>query len=98
MSVGSEGALLAGRYRLTRLLGRGSTADVHAAFDVALQANVALKRFRAQSPEGLRGLKAEFRALTEIHHAGLIELFDLVVTDETAFFTMELFEGRTFVD
>jgi hypothetical protein len=91
-------ALLADRYRLLRKLGSGSTADVHAAFDTVLGANVALKRFREHSPAALRGLKAEFRTLADIHHPGLVKLFDLVVAPDTAFFTMELLEGVTFVE
>jgi hypothetical protein len=91
-------ALLADRYRLLRKLGSGSTADVHAAFDTVLGANVALKRFRDHSPAALRGLKAEFRTLADIHHPGLVKLFDLVVAPDTAFFTMELLEGVTFVE
>jgi predicted Ser/Thr protein kinase len=98
MATGGPESLLAGRYRIVRRLGGGSTADVHEAFDVALGASVALKQFRERSAASLRSLKAEFRKLADIQHPGLVKLFDLVVAADTAFFTMELVEGTTFVE
>jgi hypothetical protein len=98
MNLDATATLLAGRYQLVRKLGGGSTADVHAAFDTVLGASVGLKCFREQSPGALRGLKAEFRMLADIHHPNLVKLFDLVVTEEVAFFTMELVNGVTFAE
>jgi eukaryotic-like serine/threonine-protein kinase len=98
VSVDAAATLLGGQYQLMRRLGGGSTVDVHAAFETVLGAHVALKCFREQSPGALRGLKAEFRALAETHHPNLVKLFDLVVTDQVAYFTMELVDGVTFVE
>jgi hypothetical protein len=98
VTVDPTPTLLAGRYRLGRRLGAGATADVHEAFDTALGATVALKRFHAHTPGALRDLKAEFRTLADIHHPGLVKLFDLVVAPDAAFFTMELVEGVPFTE
>jgi tRNA A-37 threonylcarbamoyl transferase component Bud32 len=45
------------------------------------------------SAEALLLLKAEFRALSGIHHPGLVRLFDLVVSPSDVFFTMERVHG-----
>jgi hypothetical protein len=71
---------------------------VYEAIDTALGATVALKRFREASPDALIRIKAEFRALAGIHAPGLVRFFDLVVTDDAAFFTMELVDGISIAD
>jgi serine/threonine protein kinase len=91
--MSSDNEILAGRYRLVRRLGSGSSCDVYAAIDLELGVTVALKRFRETSPEALLRIKSEFRALSGIHAPGLVQFFHLVVSDDLAFFTMELVDG-----
>ena len=89
----SDPEVLAGRYRLVRCLGRGASCDVYEAVDLSLGSTVALKRFREASLDALIRTKLEFRALADIHAPGLIRFYDLTVTEDAAFFTMELVHG-----
>jgi eukaryotic-like serine/threonine-protein kinase len=54
---------------------------------------VAVKTFRVPTPGQLVRLKKEFRALSEISHKNLLDLYELVVEGETCFFSMELVEN-----
>jgi len=86
-----------GDFRIDRRLGAGGMGEVFAATHVETGQRLALKVLRITSPTLLYRFKREFRALADITHpnvAGLYELF--VPTDGSAFFTMELVEGRPF--
>jgi serine/threonine protein kinase len=85
----SDGA----RYELGRMLGRGNAGAVYLALDRETGEQVALKKlFRIDTKSVLR-LKREFRALTNIHHANLVKLYDLGRTGDSWFLTMEYIEG-----
>jgi serine/threonine protein kinase/tetratricopeptide (TPR) repeat protein len=86
-----------GRYRIGRKLGAGGMGIVYAAHDGTRDAEVALKLLRRPDPDGLFRFKREFRALTDIHHANLVNLYELVADDDRWFFTMELLVGVDFV-
>jgi serine/threonine protein kinase len=94
----SDSEILAGRFQLLYRLGSGALCDVHAALDLEDGSRVALKRFRAPSRDGHTLLKAEFRTLVDHAIPGLVRFFDLVVRDDTAFFTMELVHGKTLTE
>jgi eukaryotic-like serine/threonine-protein kinase len=81
------------RFERRALLGRGATGAVYRAFDAELRCEVALKTLLGVSEDLAEELKFEFRILRGVSHPNLVQLYDLVVTDEEAFFTMELVEG-----
>lgn len=83
----------AGRYRVVETLGRGSMGIVHRVHDTRRGIEVALKTILHATPEGLRTLKHEFRALAGLRHPHLVQLYELSVDDRAAFFTMELADG-----
>src|SRR5262249_24934468 len=60
--------------------------------------DVALKTLDTRDPDQLYRLKREFRVLAGITHPNLVQLHELVVTDNECFFTMELVDGVTFID
>ncbi|HEY0985508.1 MAG TPA: serine/threonine-protein kinase, partial [Kofleriaceae bacterium] len=68
------------------------------AHDLALGSTVALKRFRENSLDALVRIKSEFRTLADIDAPGLVRFFDLMVTGDAAFFTMELVDGAPLTD
>jgi eukaryotic-like serine/threonine-protein kinase len=87
--------VLAGRYRLVRLLGRGGMSDVYEAFDESTGRSVAVKIVRSSDPEFGRRLAQEARALESFEHPGLIRLLDIGSVDDQPFLVMELIVGQT---
>ena len=79
-------AVLCDRYRLTRRVGRGGSADVFAAVDEFLHRPVAVKLFRTDVPAGggLRRVEAEMRMLARLRHPGLVTVFDAGLTADDA--------------
>jgi serine/threonine protein kinase len=70
--------LVAGRYVLGPLIGRGGRAVVHEGTDPLLQREVAIKLFRtdAVEPGSVRVQEAEARLLAGMNHYALTTLFD----------------------
>ena len=85
------------RFRIVRRVGAGGMGVVYEAEDRKLGRIVALKTIKHRDVELLYRMKREFRALADLSHPNLIELFDLVVEDDACFFTMELVHGVDFV-
>jgi eukaryotic-like serine/threonine-protein kinase len=87
--------LVAGRYRLERLLGHGGMADVYRAQPAAGGQAVAVKVVRSTDPELARRLTREAKALSGFDHPGLVRLLEAGVHDHHAYLVMELVEGPT---
>ncbi|KDP92377.1 MULTISPECIES: serine/threonine-protein kinase [Clavibacter] len=98
------GTLLAGRYRISGLLGRGGMATVYRASDETLGREVAVKVFATDSadPGEVERQEGEVRMLAGLSHPGLVTLFDVgddVVADRAlAFIVMEIVDGSTLAD
>ena len=94
--------LLAGRYRLEQLLGRGSMGAVWKAHDVVLRRSVAVKEVLlppTQSAEENaisreRALR-EARAIAALSHPNVVTLFDVVEDDGRPWVVMELVPARS---
>jgi hypothetical protein len=69
---------------------------VHRAFDSARGGDVALKAINVSRPDDLYRLKREFRLLADLSHPNLVQLHELFVYENSAFFTMELLFGTDF--
>ncbi|WP_440694599.1 serine/threonine-protein kinase [Clavibacter nebraskensis] len=101
---GLAGTLLAGRYRISGLLGRGGMATVYRAADETLGREVAVKVFATDSadPGEVERQEGEVRMLAGLSHPGLVTLFDVgddVVADRVlAFIVMEIVDGTTLAD
>jgi serine/threonine protein kinase len=95
--LSAEGPVVARRYRIVETLGAGGMGVVYRAEDLDLGRTVALKTFRVHSPDELFRLKHEFRSIVDLPHRNLVRLYDLVVTPEVSFFTMEYVRGVDFV-
>ncbi|MFH5877473.1 protein kinase [Arthrobacter sp. NA-172] len=98
--AGQPGTLLAERYRLGTLIGRGATASVYRARDERLGRDVALKLFTPLlgGPDGIARHETEMRLLATFNHPSLVTLLD-AGTDlrdpdhPRTFLTMELIHG-----
>ncbi|MGW0600476.1 serine/threonine-protein kinase [Streptomyces sp. NPDC002776] len=88
--------VVAGRYRLDDLLGRGGAADVYEGMDLRLRRPVAVKVFR---PDGAADTEERFdsegRLLAQLQHPGLITVYDCGRDDATPYLVMELVRGTT---
>lgn len=90
------GDLVAERYRVERLIGRGGMASVYAAHDTRLERDVALKIFRPElaDRDDMRRHEGEVRMLAGLNHPGLVTLFDAVADDDgAAVLVLELVGG-----
>ncbi len=97
--TGGGQRVVADRYRLLSLLGRGGTAEVWKAEDEALGRSVALKLVTVQTDESSARAGEEARLLARLSHPYLVPVYD-AGTDEQGrpWVVMELVEGETLAD
>jgi hypothetical protein len=91
------GALLAGRYRIVALLGRGGMGEVYRADDLTLGQPVALK-FLPQSildnPNALERFRNEVRMARRVSHPNVCRVYDLTELGGNFFLSMEYIDGE----
>ncbi|HUS67321.1 MAG TPA: BREX system ATP-binding domain-containing protein, partial [Kofleriaceae bacterium] len=80
------------RYRVLSEIGRGGMGVVYDAIDSETGEHVAIKVLSSRK-DGLLRFKNEFRLASRLTHPNLISLYDLVITDEIAYFVMEYAPG-----
>src|SRR5437867_1904617 len=91
------GAMVAGRYRMVALLGRGGMGDVYRAEDLKLGQTVALK-FLPASLAGNETARDRFhrevRLARQVSHPNVCRVFDIGEADGRTFLTMEYVDGE----
>lgn len=100
-----QGRLLAGRYRLGGVLGRGGMGTVWRALDETLGRTVAVKELRFPSSIDddekrrliTRTLR-EAKAIARIRNNGAVTVFDVVDEDDRPWIVMELVEGKSLAE
>ena len=102
--------ILAGRYEVGELIGRGGMAEVHIGYDRRLGRTVAIKILRAdlaRDPSFLNRFRREAQAAASLNHPAIVAVYDTgedVVTEPTGvvahlpFIVMEYVEGHTVRD
>jgi hypothetical protein len=93
----APGAIVAGRYRLVALLGRGGMGEVYRADDLTLDQPVALKFLPAgvaADPARLAQFHNELRIARQVSHKNVCRLYDLGEADGRRFITMEYVDGE----
>jgi eukaryotic-like serine/threonine-protein kinase len=95
----TERAVIAGRYRLERLLGQGGMGVVWAAVHTVTGKRVALKFVRGstqRAPELRRRFLREARAASAVAHPNVVGVHDVFELDaQTLIMVMDLLEGET---
>src|SRR5688572_18874449 len=89
--------LIAGRYKIERVLGQGATATVHYARDTEKGTAVAIKILRrelAQSRATDRFLK-EIRRTSQLQHPHILQVLDSGEHEGRPFFVLPYMEGGT---
>jgi serine/threonine protein kinase len=94
--------VLADRYELGPMLGRGGMASVYRANDTRLGRTVAVKCFEgvdhAPTERARARFEAEARAAAAVAHPNVVTIYDTGVDDGVAFIVMECLTGRTLAD
>ena len=88
-------------YEMQRVLGRGGVAIVYLARHVRLERLVAVKMLLAgqhAKPRELDRFSREARTLAELHHANIVQIFDVGEYNGCPYFTMEYLNGGRLVD
>jgi serine/threonine protein kinase len=94
-----QAAVISGRYRLDRLVGRGGTAEVWQATDIQLDRRVALKLVTAAHDESAVRAADEARTLAQLSHPNLVQVYDAGTdTSDRPWVVMEFVEGQTLAD
>ncbi|ORB32020.1 serine/threonine-protein kinase [Mycolicibacterium parafortuitum] len=93
--------VLAGRYELRGLLGRGGMAEVRDAWDTRLHRNVAVKLlYPAQSGDAAARARFEdeARSAARLSHPNIVAIHDFGEHEDAPFIVMERLPGRTLAD
>ena len=94
--------LLAGRYRLDRVLGSGGTGTVWQGFDTQLTRAVAVKELHipdaiddAEARELVERVMIEAQSAARIDHPNVVKIFDVLTEDGKPWLVMQLVHGQT---
>ncbi|MDX6271178.1 MAG: hypothetical protein QOD28_2401 [Acidobacteriota bacterium] len=91
--------LIADKYRLDRLLGRGGMGAVYSGTHIELERPVAVKMLLPDSvsdPQALERFRREARAAARLNHPNVANTYDYgALADGEAYIVMELLDGQT---
>ena len=91
------GTVLADRYRIVSLVGRGGMGEVYRAIDLKLKQSVALKflpEAASRHPQLLARFHSEVRLGRQISHPNVCRVYDIGETDGVAYISMEYIDGE----
>jgi serine/threonine-protein kinase len=91
------GQLVAGKYRVDRLLGKGGMAEVWAGTNERTGKRIALKailRSFASSSDAVELFRREALAGSRVNHPNVVNVFDVIDHDGMTCIVMELLEGE----
>jgi serine/threonine protein kinase len=86
--------IVAGRYRVERLLGKGGLGSVYEVYDVTTEERLALKRLSSEASAAAAVLfEREYHVLAGLRHPNIVEVYEYGRDEGVPFYTMELIEG-----
>jgi serine/threonine protein kinase len=93
----TPGLIIAERYRIVALLGRGGMSEVYRAEDLRLSQVVAIKflpQSFSQDAASLARFHSEVRIARQVSHANVCRVFDIGEVEGIPFLTMEYVDGE----
>src|SRR5262250_1935524 len=93
----APGQILAERYRIVALVGRGGMGEVYRAEDLTLSQVVAIKflpQKLSQDPATLSRFHSEVRVARQVSHPNVCRVFDIGEAEGSLFLTMEYVDGE----
>jgi hypothetical protein len=99
-SMSTTDVLLAGRYRIKSILGRGGMGTVYRVEDTALGETIALKIIAqgSSTPANLERQRDEVKLARRVTHPNVARTFDIGEHGDLRFITMELVDGTSLRD
>ena len=91
------GAVIASRYRIVSLVGKGGMGEVYRADDLKLGNSVALKFLPpdlAENPQRLEYFHSEVRLTRQISHPNVCRVYDIGESNGQQFLSMEFIDGE----
>lgn len=91
------GTMLADRYRIVGMLGKGGMGEVYRADDLELGQSVALKFLPerlSSDPRALERFRAEVRLARQVSHPNVCRVYDIGQIDGQLFLSMEYVDGE----
>lgn len=96
MAIQLDKGLVAGRYQIETLLGRGGMGVVYRAWDLRLERWIALKILpEISDPTRIERFRREAKAIARLNHPNIVTLHDTDEAEGRPFLVMELIEGET---
>jgi serine/threonine protein kinase len=89
------GTIVAGRYTIDKLIGRGGMADVYHGTDTLLQREVAIKLLTDRSEVVRKRFLREAQSMAHLNHPNIVSVYDAGEDDEHLYIVMELIHGKT---
>ncbi len=97
-----ENGLLAGKYRLEGIVGRGGMGEVRRAKDMSLGRPVAIKTLVAsldldgsEGDEWRARLRKEAMTVAAVHHPGIVDIYEIIEENGALHLVFEYLEGIT---
>jgi serine/threonine protein kinase len=91
------GMMIAGKYRLSRMIGQGGMGSVFAAENTLTGKQVAIKcmhRQVARTPDAAQRFLREAKASARIRHPNVVDVYDVLAENDTFYLVMEFLEGE----
>lgn len=98
---GPEGMILAGKYKIVKLIGKGGMANVYLAQDVTSGIKVAIKILKPEfsaDAEFIRRFDTEAKAVSSISHANIVKVFGVGHENNLRYIVQEFVDGITVKD
>ena len=88
-------AVVAGRYQVVEVLGRGGMGTVCKAWEPVLRRHVAIKFLRSDAPDIARRFALEAQAQARVDHEHVCKVFDVGEADGRPYIVMQYIDGMT---